>query len=366
LVDHNSRTAETLVGLPRSFPVALVAILALPCAVIAAPAADLVVVWAPGGDIGPIEKAAKVHGAAVIDRSPEPPAPVETARLLQQGIDAYENLKFDEAQAALDQARDIADRTGGAGLSNTQLSDLFLYRGLVKTQLTDASAAWDELTTSIVVAPDRHLDPARFPPKVAEALQRANQDVLQKRASAPLAVNAPPSCTTTVDGIAQTGEVKHITGPHWVRALCPDYAPWGVRMDLTSLGARVEATLISYAPPREEDLLVQARVASARSLVVVEVHGQVATARLIAIDGRELDRTSVTVHDSLAPVGAAVDQLLTPKTKGHWYQKRWAWAAGAAILAGVILVPITAAVAADNTPGSWGLKPQFPGGVPPL
>ena len=345
---------------------ALFGILAVSATSHAAPAADLVVVWAPGGKIGPIESAAKRHGAAVIDRSPASPAPVETAQLLQRGIQAYDELKFDEAVTALDQARDLADRTGAAGLTKAQLSDLFLYRGLVKAQQTDATAAWDELITASVVDPTRDLDPARFPPKVGVELTRAHEQVIHQRPAASLAVDAPPGCAVTVDGNAQSGEVKHITGPHWVRAVCPDYAPWGVRIDLTSLGARVLATPLLYAPPVESDLLVQARVSGVRSLVIAEVHGDVATARLMSLDGRERDRRTVTIRGDLSPLADAISSLLIATPKPHWYEKRWVWAASAATLTALVLVPITAIIASDRSATDLSVRPVWPPGITPL
>jgi hypothetical protein len=34
----------------------------------------------------------------------------------------------------------------------------------------------------------------------------------------------------------------------------------------------------------------------------------------------------------------------------RWYQSRWVWAAGAALVVAAVLVPITASVASDRTP----------------
>jgi hypothetical protein len=190
--------------------------------------------------------------------------------------------------------------------------------------------------------------------------------VLHDRQVAALGVNAPAGCSITVDGIAQSDEVKHITGPHWVRAICPGYAPWGVRIDLTSLGSKVEASPTLQPPPNESELLVQARVSGARSLVIAEVRGEVGTARLLGLDGRELDRRTVTIKGDLAPLGGAIGSLLTPTPQPHWYQKRWAWAAGAATLAAIVLVPITAVIASDHNATDWTARPLFPGGKSPL
>jgi hypothetical protein len=343
----------------------LVAVLAVAPTLDAAPAADLVVVWAPGGKIGPVEAAAKKHGAAVIDRSPLPPGQVPTADILKRGIAAYDATRFDDALTALDQARDLADRTGAAGLSTVQLSDLFVYRGLTRAQLTDVTAAWEEFVTAVVVDPARELDPARFAPNVAELLARAKESALHGRPSAPLEVVAPLDCAVTVDGSAQTAKVDRIVGPHWVRVTCADHAPWGARIDLTNLGGRIEPTPVGYVPPSEADLLVQARVAGVRSLVIAELHGEVATARLISLDGRERDRRTVTIKGDLEPLGVAVGELLTPAPTQHWYQKRWAWAAGAAAIAAIVLVPITALIASDSGPTSATVRPDFKG-MPPL
>jgi len=234
----------------------LVTWIALGCAVASATsAADLVIVWAPNANVAPVEEAARKAGAAPIDRSPPPAVAPDTARLVRIGIDAYDALRLEDAMAALDRARDAVDKTGAAGVTTAQLSDLFLYRGLVKIQLAN-TGAFDELATAIVVDPERDLDPARFPPKVAEELKRAHDTVLQNRQTAPISITAPPGCETAVDGTAQTTAARYITGPHWVRAVCPDHSPWGGRVDLTTLGAQLQATPAEYAPPSEDALLV--------------------------------------------------------------------------------------------------------------
>lgn len=329
----------------------------------AAPAADVVVVWAPGAKIAPIAAAARAHGAAVIDRSPAPPAAIETAKILQRGIDAYDALRYDEARSALDQARDLVDRTGAAGLSTAQLSDLFLYRGLVRVQLGDETGAWDELTTSVVVDPARALDPGRFPPKIVELFQRAKDQATHDKASADLELDAPTGCTAFVDGVATSGKAHAIAGSHWVRVDCSDRTPWGQRVDLPNIGLHLRADPLPYAPPSEAELLVQARVAGARAIVVAEVHGNIATARVLGLDGREKDRRSVTIAGDLAPLAAAVGELLTPAPHTPWYQSKWAWAGGAAAIAAIVLVPITAAIAGGSNPTTFGVHFK---GLPPL
>jgi hypothetical protein len=329
----------------------------IPVAAMAAPAADVVVVWAPGANVAPVEDVARARGAAAIDRSPAPPPLALASADLARGVAAYDATRYDEARAVLDQARDQADRSGAAGLTTVQLGDLFLYRGLVRVQLGDDTAAWDDLVRAVTIDPTRDLDPARFPPKIVELFQRAHDTVLHDHPASDLQLDVPAGCTAFVDGAASSGKAHLISGPHWIRVACADRLPWGQRIDLTSLGMHLAPDPSPYAPPSDAELLVQARVAGARAMIVAEVHGQLATARLVGLDGRERDRRTVAITGDLAPLAAAVADLLVPKTVvTHWYRSRWAWAAGAAIAAAAIFVPLTAAIASEGPPGTWTVK----------
>ena len=330
----------------------------------ATPLADLVVVWAPGVAIAPIATVTRELGIALIDRSPPPAsAPPAIAPLVQRGIAAYGALQFAEALAILDQARDLADRTGGAGLGHLELSDLALYRGLVQTQLGNTAAAWDELVAALVIDPTRVLDPARFPPRVIAEVERARVAV-EARAIAKLELAPPPSCTVTVDGVATAGKVSARVGAHWVRASCGDRPAWGARVALTAEGSRVAIGGTPYAPPEDAELVVQARVAAVRGLVIVEVRNGLAVARLIALDGRERDRRTVTVAQDLAPLADAIRTLVTPArvVAQPWYRRSWVWVAGGALATAVIAIPITAFLASDRTSSSAEVRLS---GAPP-
>jgi len=349
-------------------PLLLVAAVALPRAVEARPTADVVVVWAPGARIAPIEQAARQAGAAVIDRSPAAQQSQDVASMVKRGIAAYDALRFPDALAALDEAKAAVDRTGAAGLTQTELSDLFLYRGLVKIQQGDPTAAWDELITSVTVNPARVLDPARFPPRVAQEIARARTS-LADRQKATLAVAAPSGCTVAIDGAeisaipsaaALPGAgVPRIIGPHWTNVTCVDRGPWGTRIELTG-DTTITPRNAPLTPPTTDEVLIQARTAGAQAFVFVEVSGSVGTARLIGIEGRERDRRTVTLREDVGPLAEAVRDLLRPEPKTRWYESRWAWAGGAALLAAAILVPITAAVAGDNRPSTWTAKGKLP------
>jgi len=181
--------------------------------------------------------------------------------------------------------------------------------------------------------------------------------VLHDRPASDLQLDVPPGCTAFVDGAASSGKAHLISGPHWIRVACPDRLPWGQRIDLTSLGMHLAPDPSPYAPPSDAELLVQARVAGARAMIVAEVHGQLATARLVGLDGRERDRRTVAITGDLAPLAAVVADLLVPKTVvTHWYRSKWAWAAGAALAAAAIFIPVTAAIASESPAGSWTVK----------
>jgi len=332
---------------------------AVPAAGWAAPAADLVVVWAPGAKRAPIEDVARRAGAAVIDRSPAASAVPATASILKRGIDAYDALRFDEAWGTLDEARALADRTGAAGLSQAQLADLFLYRGLVRIQQGELSAYWDELVTSVTIDPVRVLDPARFPPRVTTELARVHE-ALRDRKRATLAVDAPAGCSVLIDGAAASavGTAQPLVGSHWVYVACADHAPWGTRVELTG-DQLVVARNAALAPPTDDEVLIQARTVGARAFVAVEIRSGVGTARLVGADGRERDRRSVAVTGDLTALAAAVGDLLAPVPISHWYESRWAWAAGAAALAAAVLIPVTAAATHNTTPSTWTVKPDY-------
>jgi hypothetical protein len=349
---------DTLSSLVAAVAVAAFSV-ARPPRAAAAPTADVVVMWAPGAKIAPIEEVARSAGAAVIDRSPVATAIPATASILGRGIEAYDALRLDDAWATLDEARALADRTGAAGLSQAQLADLFLYRGLVKIQQGELTAYWDELVTSVTIDPVRVLDPARFPPRVASELARVHQ-ALEDRKRATLAVDEPPGCTALIDGAAASavGSAQPLVGSHWVYVTCPDRAPWGTRVELTG-DQLVVARNTALAPPTDDEVLIQARTIGATAFVAVEIRSGVGTARLVGIDGRERDRRSVSVAGDVTPLAQAVRQLLTPIAKIPWYETRWAWAAGAALAAAAIVIPVTAAITQNTSPSTWTAKPVY-------
>lgn len=331
----------------------------------AAPKADLVVVWAPGMKTAPVEAAAKKAGAAFINSSPPPEASAKTSDVVVQGIAAFDAFDLEKAWTLLEQARSEAVRTGGAGLSRARLSDLFLYRGLIKLQQQDSSSAWEELVASATVDPSRELDPGHFAPKVKAEFDRARETVTSKD-KVTLTIEAAPGCSVYVDGVPAPGAVKLPLGSHWINGTCPDSRPDGYRLELTG-----DITFPFHPPPyplpNDGDVLAQARVAGhgLNAFISIEVRSGVATARLVGIDGRERDRKTVNVENgNLAPVGDAIAALLTPPPEKHWYKSKWAYASAGAVAAAIIAIPVTLLLTNNTGPTSATSTPDWHG-MPP-
>jgi hypothetical protein len=323
----------------------------------AAPAADIVVVWAPGLDAAPIAKAALARGAAMIDRSPAIAEPPSIDATIQRGIDAYDSLKLDAAWFAFEEARMQLDASGGARVTSARLSDLFVYRSLVRAQQGNNDGAWDEIVEAVVVAPTRVFDPGRFPPRVLADLDRARAASAATRVT--VAFDAPAECELAIDGVPlATREVPLLRGAHWAHARCPDRAPWGKRIDVGDGTARVAIAPAALVPPSETDLLVQARTAGTRGMLVVEVHGTIARVRLLGVDGVERDRRTVAIERSLAPAVAVVDAMLAPRATRHWYDSKWTWAAGGAIAFAAILIPTILILRDDAPTGAQVVGPK--------
>jgi len=130
-----------------------------------------------------------------------------------------------------------------------------------------------------------------------------------------------------------------------------------------STDTTIAARNAAITAPTADEMLIQARTAGAQAFVVVEVVNRIGTARLVGVDGRERDRRTMSVTTTLAPLAAAVRDLLAPPliARTRWYQSKWVWAAGAAVIAAAILVPITATAASDNAATTFTSKFQ---GVP--
>ncbi len=328
----------------------------------AKPAGDVVIVWAPGAKVAPIEAAARDMGVAVIDRSPAARAARDTGATIARGMAEFDALRTDEAAKLLDEAKAEVDRTGAADLAQSELSDLFLYRARVAADRGDTAAAWDALTTAVIVAPTRVIDPGRFSPSVREEIERARAAVAD-RPRAALVVSALSGCRVMIDGAPAT-RAPYVIGPHWVYVSCADREPWGTRVELVAADTRIDAGNVAIAAPTDEELLVQARAVAARAFVGVRVQGGIAMMRLVGADGRELDRRAVRVERDLAPAATALKSLLAGSrgvVEKRWYDSPWFWVGVGTVIGVGIALPI--ALTSDTAQSTFPTRiPDVPGG----
>ena len=321
----------------------------------AAPPADVVVVWAPTplGKLGDaIADAAARAGAAYIDASPPLTAPPDPSALVKRGIAAYGNLELEPALAALDAAAELVDRTGAAQIATPLLGDLFLYRALTHAQRNEDTRAWDDLVVAAGIDPTRVLDPAGFPPRAVERFNQARAHVAAAPRGRVRLVGT--RCRVRIDGaLVTTPEVELPFGRHWVDASCDGKTPVRTRLAVERPALEVALAGTAIEPPSDAALLVQARTASARALVVVTVSAGAAVVRKLGIAGKEIDRVSLAITRGEREVGAAVTRMLAPPTKPvatPWYRSRWLWAAGGAALASAILIPFALSSGGDEVP----------------
>jgi len=351
--------------------IAAVALALAPAAAASAPA--LVVFHAaPGPDTAPareaVARAAAASGAAFVDLSPAPAPEPAAAALLARGIEELSALRLDEAQTALDAALAEARSTGAAGLSATQLSDLFLHRSLLATQRGNADRAWEELVRAATVDPARILDAARFPPRVLQAFERAAAAVRAAR-QGHLAVDASPACAVSLDARRAEGPRELPYGEHFVRLDCPGERPAGGVFVLGQPAQTVTPPRAPVAPPDDAALLALGRERRLDRVLVVEVTGSAAappTARLRLLDskrGTPLAETAAAARDPEG-VRSATERLLTGPggaplvaAPTRWYQKPWVWGLAGVAITAAILIPFVV----DSSAGGFSVAPD---GIP--
>jgi hypothetical protein len=123
-----------------------------------------------------------------------------------------------------------------------------------------------------------------------------------------------------------------------------------------------------FGVPTEQELRVAAQVIAPRGYVVVVLLGSIATLRKFDARG-QLQGTQTVATGSANDerlivealqrlLGSPIAAIATPTER--WFQKRWVWATGGALLASVILVPFalsnnvnTSATVRVAVPDSW-------------
>jgi hypothetical protein len=237
---------------------------------------------------------------------------------LQAATQAFRELRFAEAITQLDGLeRDVASH-GGGGLTQGELVDLFATRAAARGAEAAEAPAWDDLLVAAALAPNRPLDPARFPPRTLDAARRAAESL---PALASLTVSSTPvDAEIIVDGqLLGRGAVtlQRPPGRHFVRAERAGLEPYGRVIDLAPEGSTV--TLALGAPTaadparlaRSGTLLGAERVLAA-SIVAKGDHAALSIRLLDTARARVANQTSIEIDGELtnARLSDAIDALL--------------------------------------------------------
>ncbi|MDB4966523.1 MAG: hypothetical protein JWN44_2212 [Myxococcales bacterium] len=349
-------------------PVRAIAIVAVTLAVAAqagasGPAATAIY-WEPPGHPAPavaaragFVAAAEQLGARVVDAPlPSPPAEQPLAPLLQAAKADHAAVAIAAALARLDELDRLSEARGGADLDARQLSDIYFYRWLCKSEAGHAEAAWDDLVRAARLDPTRVVDSALLPPRAVAAYRRAADDVA-RLPRAELRVEAPADANVRVDGAAAAGPTTVTMGRHFLAVSAVGYEPWAGVVNVQNAQERITPPLRAWQPPDGDRALALAgssrrvivgalvRAAGGWQFVVRDVaaDGQVATGA-VALTTEAPVRAVVSslvarvAQSSPARVQSTADRGAQPPAR-RW----WPWVVGGAA-AGVVIVAVTLGV----------------------
>jgi hypothetical protein len=314
-------------------------------------------------------------GTVLIDLSTAKVAQSSAARSLAMGVDAYQALRYGEAIRALDEGLAEAERTGGFGLRSSDLSDLFLYRGLAKQALGRADEAWEDYLAAAKIASDRQLDPVRFPPRAVGYFQRAAAAVVNGGQSQ-LEIVTPPRCSTLLDGEnVKAGEKSVVAlGSHFVHVECPEHEPYGGLVRVTTKEQTFTPAVVAIEVPSDKALVSLGRQRGANLILVAIIKpspatvsvrllgtgsGMVHAQKLLVLEANAkgvVAAASSIMNSYRAEVQRRTLQIKEVPARSPWYKSPWLWGAVGAGVATAIILPF--ALSSDSTPTAFELVPK--------
>jgi len=236
----------------------------------------VVVVQTPRHDSGALIRALSAawsrRGAELVPVPPSPELERPDVASLASARRAFAELRPQEAVVALEEFVARVDALGGGVGPETWISALLLL-GRAQLALGDPARATEAFDRVLSVAPDIHLDEARYPPPLREALE-ARRVETQPHADLTLQFDhAPPGLSVSVDGAPAVapGDLPTLApGLHVLRLTAPDRRPRALRVEVSPDQTHVDATLADdpFAPLRSEERALPSprdlRVAAAR------------------------------------------------------------------------------------------------------
>jgi hypothetical protein len=199
------------------------------------------------------------------------------------------------------------------------LVDLFATRAAARGAQAAEAPAWDDLLVAAALAPNRPLDPARFPPRTLEAARRAAQSL---GGTVTLTVTAQPvDAEIIVDGQLLgrgTVTVARPIGRHFVRAERAGLEPQGRMIELTPEGTTLRLALVASAVADPVRLARSGALLGADRVLCAAIlpHGDHAALSIRLIDNASAhvaNQASVEVDGQLttARLADAIDALLS-------------------------------------------------------
>ncbi len=262
-----------------------------------------------------------------------PPAAAPKAReKLNDAIPKVLKLAFDEALPELEAAAAEVAATGGAGLSTSELGDLFLYKAFataradwkaIPTPELEAvnparARAFADYLRAATLAPGRMLNRRELPPQVVADFARA-VEMMRGQPRGTLIIRGDADAQISVDGappekLAGGATYRDLPyGEHLVAVDELGRAPWGAQ--LTLAGATLEKTVPERPALSLPDATAadHARRMGARFALVAERKpgpGARVELRLVDLSGAKRDAALIsTTGDEKGSIDAAVMRL---------------------------------------------------------
>lgn len=173
-------------------------------------------------------------------REPEPLSveQVSEAEALREARAAYAGLRLAEAGSLIHDVIDRADRSGGAGLTRSDLIETLLLGAMVARATGDRDAEAAALDRALAVFPGLEPDPIEYPPTLVDEVA-ARRAEARSELTAPIRIDSlPPDArvwidceeTTRVDG----GRLELPVGQHLIRITAPRHHALGSRIAVDS------------------------------------------------------------------------------------------------------------------------------------
>jgi hypothetical protein len=285
---------------------------------------------APQNDVGQREltRAAaryKLLPVEVVDIEQPPPPP--TGAVIKAGVDLVKKLAFDDARKQLDAADDTVSKTGGAGLSTAELSDLYLARAMAiaradwkpERSVDEATRvrAYEDYVRAATLTPERVLKPHDYPPQTLEDWTRAVAEITQ-RPQGTLTVTGSSKALITFDGkppLSARGGVtfKSPYGQHFVAVEEAGRARWGSTVLVNSPSAEVPIPARAALTLDDAVAAAHARRMGAKFALVAELRlGEGPSElqlRLVDVTGIRHDATVVPLTGEPGAIDAATMRL---------------------------------------------------------